>query len=133
MLLKFKAAVVSTLLLVACGLSDLNMYVVYDTYSDAKKDEAIQRGWIPIWVPVTATNIHEAHNLDTNSRALSFTAPKANSILSTLDCQDTTQAPRPIKTTRLFPRNIQQNTTVKNCDGLWVFVGSSEDVHIWAN
>jgi len=131
----FKLLVIaaSTFFLVACGLPNLDMYVIYDTHAEAVADEAIQRGWIPTWVPPTATNIHEAHNLDTNARALSFTAPNAKSVIETLRCRDDLQPPRPSKKTKLFPTNIEHKAEIKNCGGLWVFVEGTNDIHVWAN
>lgn len=127
------AIYVSTFFLVACNLPSLDMYVIYDTHADAVKDGAIQRGWIPTWVPNTTTNIHEAHNLDTNTRALSFTIENAKSVIARLKCRNDLEAPRPAKKTQLFPQNIHQKADLKNCDGLWVFVDSSNGIHIWAN
>ena len=52
--------------------------VLDESYSDmneAIKDGAIDRGWIPEWIPKTAINIKELHNLDTNQSALAFDIP----------------------------------------------------------
>jgi hypothetical protein len=32
----------------------------------------MSRGWIPGWLPVAATDIHEVHDLDTNEGAVTF-------------------------------------------------------------
>lgn len=130
---KTKAILASTCFLVACSLPSLDMYVVYDTHAEATKDGAIRRGWIPTWMPETATHIHESHDLDTNARALSFTVPNANSVIDALKCRNDLQAPRPSKKTELFPKNIQQNTGIKNCESLWVFIEGSNEIHVWAN
>ena len=47
----------------------------YPTYAEAVADGAIQRGWIPGFVPSSATTIEETHNIDTNWQWLEFTAP----------------------------------------------------------
>ncbi len=109
------------------------MYVTYDTLSEAIEDRAIARGWIPNWTPQAAINIHEVHNLDTSSRAISFTFPNANALIQTLNCQDVQKPLKPAKKTDLFPQMIHLNAGVKNCDDLFVFVENSEHVHIWAN
>ena len=44
----------------------------YPKYEDAVKDGAIERGWIPVIVPATATEIHEQHDLDTNNVWIRF-------------------------------------------------------------
>ena len=48
----------------------------YATYAEAQKDGMIEKGWIPAFVPETATNLHLAINLDTNNSLLSFEAPE---------------------------------------------------------
>ena len=47
----------------------------YATQSEVKASNAIQRGWIPAWLPSEAMNIREVHNIDTNESALSFNLP----------------------------------------------------------
>ena len=46
----------------------------YATLADARKDGAVERGWIPAWVPGGATAIEEAHDRDGNRRRLRFQA-----------------------------------------------------------
>jgi hypothetical protein len=38
----------------------------YASYEEAKKSGAFERGWLPEYLPRSAKNIHEEHNLDTN-------------------------------------------------------------------
>lgn len=47
----------------------------YATHAEAAADSAIARGWIPAFVPATATEIKEAHDIDTNERWLRFRIP----------------------------------------------------------
>lgn len=47
----------------------------YATHADAVHDGAVQRGWIPEYVPRSATEIAEVHDLDTNAQLLRFQAP----------------------------------------------------------
>ncbi len=44
----------------------------YKNINEAKKDNAIERGWIPNIIPVSASEIYERHNLDTNRVWLRF-------------------------------------------------------------
>ena len=46
--------------------------VFYADESAARQDGAIERGWIPEWLPKTARQIHEIHDLDTNRSMLAF-------------------------------------------------------------
>jgi hypothetical protein len=48
----------------------------YATYEQAEREGAVKRGWIPAYVPRSATNIRERHDLDTNDQALRFNAPR---------------------------------------------------------
>jgi len=42
----------------------------YSNYKKVVEDGAIERGWIPEWLPKFAYNIHESHDLDTNQSIL---------------------------------------------------------------
>ncbi len=44
------------------------------TLEDAKKDKAMERGWIPQILPSTAKEIIERHNIDTNEVWIKFKA-----------------------------------------------------------
>ncbi len=48
----------------------------YATYEDIIAAGAIKRGWVPEFIPQSATNIVEQHNIDTNDGFLSFNAPE---------------------------------------------------------
>ena len=45
------------------------------TWAEAKTAGALQRGWIPSFVPESAKDLHDVHDLDTNAQTLSFAAP----------------------------------------------------------
>jgi hypothetical protein len=45
----------------------------YPTTADAVASGAVKRGWIPAWLPSTAKDLREVHDVDTNQSALSFT------------------------------------------------------------
>ena len=91
------------LLLSACAD---DMHATYATYEEAREDGAIRRGWIPNFVPVSATNLQESHNLDTNERWLRFQcdAPSLKNIRKELIpiLPDQVQLPR-LKSTRIRP------------------------------
>lgn len=57
----------------SCVERELNSYA---TYAEAADDQAIKRGWIPLFTPHSARNLQEVHDLDTNERLLLFTAPR---------------------------------------------------------
>lgn len=61
----------------------------YRTYHDAAADGAISRGWLPAWLPTTATEIREWHNLDTNATFASFIYGTADPREFLATCQPT--------------------------------------------
>jgi hypothetical protein len=58
----------------------------YASLDAARADGAIQRGWIPDFVPPSAANIVEKHNIDTNETwgRFEFAASDAESFASSL-------------------------------------------------
>jgi hypothetical protein len=52
-----------------------DFYATYATFADAERDGAVARGWFPAFVPRSATDITEAHNIDTNNQWVRFRAP----------------------------------------------------------
>ena len=73
---KYSLLVVLTALLSGCT-NDV-VETSYDTSAAAIADGAIQRGWIPQWLPPDATDIREIHNVDTNQSTLYFSLPIGN-------------------------------------------------------
>jgi len=59
--------IIITVMLYRCTASEYS-HSYYSTYSSVTFD----RGWIPKWLPKTAYDIEEAHNLDTNESWLTF-------------------------------------------------------------
>src|ERR1700720_4214592 len=59
-----------TFLLVACG-NDLRESS-YRTLADAKSEGAIDRGWIPDYLPQTSRDIHEIHRIEHSKTWCSF-------------------------------------------------------------
>jgi hypothetical protein len=60
------------LALVACSEDEEENYA---TWAEAKRAGAVDRRWVPRFVPTSARDIHDAHNLDTNEQKLTFTVP----------------------------------------------------------
>jgi hypothetical protein len=62
----------SAILLAACGdVVDES----YGTWHEAKRAGAVERGWVPPFVPTTARDLRSVHNVDTNSQSLTFRLP----------------------------------------------------------
>lgn len=49
----------------------------YATLAEARQAGAVERGWIPAWVPQGATELEEAHDPETGRQRLKFRAPAA--------------------------------------------------------
>ncbi len=63
---------IAVLLLFMAGCSE-QMDETYSTYADAQRAGAVERGWIPAFVPSSARDIADSHDLDTNRQTLQFT------------------------------------------------------------
>jgi hypothetical protein len=77
-----RLAIGGILLMLLVGCKE-DMSAFYDTYADAERAGAVNRGWIPPYVPPSATEITEVHNLDVNSQRIRFQAPLADLRLMT--------------------------------------------------
>ena len=74
-LMRSFAATLAALLASACD------EVVHERYADfpaAKNAGAIERGWLPAFVPSSAYDIREEHDLDNAAQILSFRLPPAD-------------------------------------------------------
>src|SRR5512139_2667727 len=72
--LHLMVAVSATLGLDACSETFDSTYA---TFSEAESKGAIVRGWVPGWLPPSATKIREVHNIDTNRFMLGFSVATA--------------------------------------------------------
>jgi hypothetical protein len=50
----------------------------YATYADAERAGAVERGWVPAFVPSSAHNLNETHDLDTSAQTLRFNIPPSD-------------------------------------------------------
>lgn len=71
----FGFAVAASLVALVAGCSGETLDAAYADRSEAATAGAIERGWIPRWLPADATALHEAHELDGNRSALAFALP----------------------------------------------------------
>lgn len=68
----FSATIGLILLTAACREQSTGNY---ESYADAGSAGAVRQGWIPAYVPKSATQIAEVHDLDLNTQRLRFRAP----------------------------------------------------------
>jgi hypothetical protein len=82
---------ISVLLLsVACNETQ---HRVYPTRQEAVADGAIDRGWVPKWLPPSATDIREVHNIDSNATLMTFRFERTDLSRMVSDCESTTGMP----------------------------------------
>lgn len=70
--LREAAPAILALLLVACERDSDFIASRYATAAHVRRDEAIERGWIPVVLPESATDISESHDLDLNTGSGTF-------------------------------------------------------------
>jgi hypothetical protein len=87
----------------------------YDDLADAQADGALERGWLPAFLPPNTRNIREAHNVDTNARWLEFSAPVRElrilaAHLETIPVERARRSanPRPTRAGRDWPPELQE-------------------------
>ncbi|WP_430447085.1 hypothetical protein [Sphingorhabdus contaminans] len=68
------ATIISLFLLLRCNEQ---IDESYSTYSEAQRAGAVERGWIPSFVPTSARNLKDTHDLDTSRQTLRFTIPSS--------------------------------------------------------
>ena len=103
------ASVLVALVLAVERWFGLDMHAEYATLADAVADGAVTRGWVPEWVPASARELQESHDLDTNESWLTFTFDAADA--------DFPNAPRrgtgePIRTQQIPPASEDARTDV---------------------
>lgn len=81
---------VAIIVLAVIGLAVLhrveNPKSKYDDYQAVVADDAISRGWIPSFLPKSATDITEQHSIDTNIGYISFKAEATDIERVKVDC-----------------------------------------------
>lgn len=128
---KFKVAISGTVLLLLMGCIEVQ-YNIYATVEDIKLDNAFERGWIPLWLPNDAYNIHETHNIDIAYVALSFNVPLKNGFSWPSECEPVSNAYVARMETKLFPKQIHSLPNIRECGDLFVVMDSKELVHAWS-
>ena len=106
------------LLLAAAGLMSYvfeTRIVEYETFAEAQAAGATEGGWLPTFLPASATDIRDVHNIDTNAQWLSFKAPSGDlrqmlqgfKALSYAEARRTV-LPRPWRVGGKWPRELSE-------------------------
>jgi hypothetical protein len=77
----------------------------YSSLGEAQRSGAIDKGWIPAWLPPSATDIRELHDIDTNESMLVFASDATHDWELPGDCQPVSylQVPSPRLSRRWWP------------------------------
>jgi hypothetical protein len=102
-MIRIAAPICVALLCVACTEQFQSHY---PTYADAHKDGAVSQGWIPAWVPKSALNIYEWHDLDTSATLLVFTYGSEDPAEFLPECTEQ-QSPRNPGAAKWWPTDAQ--------------------------
>jgi hypothetical protein len=97
----------------------------YFDWKEAKQDGAFERGWLPDWLPPSARDIKEIHNIDTNKGAFSFSVQTGWSPREIASCGPSFDAPAPSVSLRQFPPNVEQRPDIIKCSDVFVLVMGS--------
>ncbi len=124
------AAIVVSLTTTACG--GLRQYSQYEDLNTARADGAIERGWLPDWIPENAVDIHEFHDLDTAQHAISFRLEAGREFVWPEHCSVSNGSSGPRFKTKLFPRDVHKLPKIKNCRGYYVVQDPDEIIHMWS-
>jgi hypothetical protein len=128
--------------LYACSETFDNFFPSYSAASDAG---AFSRGWVPDWIPKSATEIYETHNLDTNLFMVKFLFPKQIDFTLPTSCKSIapTLPPSPPFKRKWWPSDVPalEFTTLRhafylckgeNANKEYVAISSKlSEVYIW--
>lgn len=102
----------------------------YAGFDEVTAGGAIERGWIPEWLPETAVNIHEKHDLDRNTSILVFDV--GGSFLIPERCKPAATTSRASLSAGWWPVAEVAELPVYDCaDGLLAFDEASMRVYFW--
>jgi hypothetical protein len=123
---------VAALVAVSCGETRVSHYA---TMAEARRAGAIERGWVPPFLPETTTSIRESHNIDTNETWGTFRFSDADSTAlkrALVEIDPTGQHVRRPSGLPDWPRELEGQLAREALrrSGLETFKASSEDVFV---
>lgn len=74
---QMKSVLAAILAFILFGCAD-KVDEAYATYADAERAGAVERGWVPAFVPSSAHDLDETHDLDTSAQTLRFKLPPSD-------------------------------------------------------
>ena len=130
MLLFLLASLLFVMGLVACFPSE-TIESTYENIDEAVKAGAVERGWVPAWLPEGAVNLHEKHDLDSNASILRFSFALTDFAIP-LDCQETANPPSATLTADWWPANLHRTHRAFTCaDGQLAIDQENGTIYFW--
>lgn len=125
-----RAALFLLLGLAAC-LPGETVEARYATYEAAAAAGAMEQGWIPLWLPQGAIDIHEKHNLDSNASILRFDTVGAFNIPDT--CEPARElVPASLTDRAWWPEAMPPGSRSFICDGGFLRVDAADTrIYFW--
>ena len=63
-------------IMTAVTACDERIHSTYASYAEAERSGLVKRGWVPQFVPESASDISDTHDLDTGAQIFEFSAPE---------------------------------------------------------
>lgn len=137
MIFRVVASMLLSTIISGCGFcvvySSECYFSSFENIDQAREKNAFTKGWLPHWLPESAVEIHEGHDLDTNAQAISFSLSGNAHFSLPTTCQSVSSAPRPRLKTSKFPRRIHKSKNIQICEDLYLVVDRPHRVHLWKN
>lgn len=126
--------IILLLLIVTAGCRE-SLESHYDTYDAAVADGAIKRGWLPQWLPKSATDIHEWHNIDTNATTASFAYGHEDPSIFLAGCEQENEVRRNPGSSSWWPNDkAWKRIKVHRCEERIVYGDGHVEIHpAWAS
>jgi hypothetical protein len=128
-------ALVAVLILGLAGLQACawleRSYIVFADVEQARAQGVFEKGWLPVWLPNQATEIHVYHDLDSNAQAITFSIKGGEDFNWPSECRPAKMVIPPRLKTRKFPRSVHEDNAVQDCDGLFGVTAKGGLVHLW--
>ncbi len=118
------AALAAAIVLSACAVDTYD--VAYDDLHQARAHEAVERGWVPDWLPEGAVELHQRHTSE--GAILTAVLPAADELPDT--CRTATAVTAPPLSADWLPDGAEALGTSVTCED-WDGVVDGRDIHLW--
>ena len=95
------------------------------TYTAARIEGAVHKGWVPDWLPANANTLKEKHTPGNGQGILQFAFPPADKWMPPATCTQAVaaSAPRPVLTAAWWPKDVPPSGYIVHaCNGAREFL-----------